>query len=820
MISVSRRTVLSLSSGMAILAGVGLTVWGLLHQKWPDTLPVRSWNDAADFLLFSIGCALIITVAQRLTNRRVAAIAIILGILISILAGSVWPLLATLLYAAASLALGHIAFRVLHISDHSIDDVYKLLIGAGLYASLISLTAHLPVNYSWVYLLGLMTPVFVERRWLYDKMKDLTTRLSQSSPPSLYQDWPNVVFATLCLLYFAFAFLPELTHDGLAMHLFVPTHIATRNEWGFDPTLYVWALMPMLGDWHYSIGYLIAGETGTRLINVGFLYLVTYLVRDLVLWAGGNEKGATWAALLFLSTPLTFMEGSSLHIESIWACYLISGLLLVLRFSTEHEYRTSGLVLGGLLLGFATAAKSVTFIYLLMFLLPLLIRLRQIVSRSLWLPVSKGLTLFVMFGSIPYITAYSISGNPVFPFYNAYFNSPFFPSVNFDNLLFKSAAHWDLPYQLVFATGKYIEGTTGASGFQWLMLLIPALVIEMLLKNRRSMMLIVVGTLSLILLFHFQSYLRYAFPVLILLCALIGVTMSSASRLGRFLNIGMVIVISGTIGLNLIFFGSSVWRYRNIPVMEVFRQAGPDRLILKKEPIRKAVAVVNLFNETHSPVAFLCPTRGAGINADALYASWYNKEFQNSVTMIDSPLSLAKVLEKYNSRYVILDSTFGTTVQRDIVESSTRLIATFGTTSVRVLKDELEFQDELIASPDFSNLEQWTLTQGVAQTDEGFLIVNGASRATQYVSVRSGTIYLNSVKSRCHDETTQGRVQVNWLDEKGNLLSTNIKVYACRNEWHIVSQEVVAPADAVNAIVYASSHGERPIEINYVSFKK
>ena len=35
---------------------------------------------------------------------------------------------------------------------------------------------------------------------------------------------------------------------------------------------YVWAVMPMLGDWLFSVGYMLGGETAARLINVGFIY--------------------------------------------------------------------------------------------------------------------------------------------------------------------------------------------------------------------------------------------------------------------------------------------------------------------------------------------------------------------------------------------------------------------------------------------------------------------------------------------------------------------------------------------------------------------
>ena len=158
--------------------------------------------------------------------------------------------------------------------------------------------------------------------------------------------------------------MPEVGHDALAMHLFVPAHLSLRHEWSFDVTKYVWAVMPMMGDWLFSIAYMLGGETAARLINVSFIFILCRLVRDLVLWAGGNAVGARWSVLLFLATPLTFTESSSLYIESVWASFVVAGSLSIFKLlPSAEDNKKIQLPIAGLLLGGALAAKAVTLPY-------------------------------------------------------------------------------------------------------------------------------------------------------------------------------------------------------------------------------------------------------------------------------------------------------------------------------------------------------------------------------------------------------------------------------------------------------------------------
>lgn len=668
-----------------LMSGV-LTIIGLMQQQWPNVLPIRSWG-AVYFFIFVVGTTLLFAMIARITKWRMLSIAMMCGLLIALYRGEVLALLAVIFYGLSALALGHLILRWLSIPDDTIGDTDKLLLGAGVFASIVGISAHFPINFSSVYVLVLVLPIFYEQQWLSKHIKNKILQLSVSSHTTLIKEWPVILLSVMCFLHFCFAFLPELGHDALATHLFVPAQVATHHEWSFNPQLYVWVFMPMLGDWNYTIGYVLGGEVAARLINVGFIFILVYLIRDVVLWLTKDHKSAIWAMLLFVVTPLTFTESSSLFIESVWSSYIVAATFWILKIFFEPSQRTSGILLVSIMLAFAAAAKAVTLIYLPALLWPILWLTPVLFSKPLRAFTMKAVSCFLLFGGIPYVISYLVTGNPVFPFFNAYFKSPLFAMSNFDNKLFSTPASWDLPYDIVFASSKYMEATVGASGFQWIMLLLTAITLLLLFKNKRAIVLVVMGTLAIVLLFHFQSYLRYAFPVVIFLSMLIGVSVALSNQLSVIIHKLWLAMLSITIALNLVFFGAGVWPYRDIPIFDIFSQGNIEEWMLARSPIRLAVSRVNALNNEQTPVVFLSPSLGGTLVADALYDSWYNPTFNSAMRQVREPQDFAQLLNKYNAKYVILSSTWRNEEQRKVVENATNLVADFGLIKLRVLKD-------------------------------------------------------------------------------------------------------------------------------------
>lgn len=814
---------------LSLLAGALLTILGLAHLQWPQALPWSDKGAVIRFASFLIICTVLVFAGSWWSRKNALLVAVAFAVGLALLAGALWPLLVILWFVVASAILGRSILTALSIRSEGDRWATNLLVGAGVYGTIVGLVAHFPVNYPGVYGAALALPLILGWRVVVEQVKNLWVLVEQRDLAGFRVNGLDVAIAVVALTYFVVALMPEVGFDSLAMHLFIPAHLALRHQWGFDASTYVWAVMPMLGDWIFSIGYMLAGETAARLINVSFIFILGWLVRDIVLWAGGSVVGARWAALIFLSTPLTFTESSSLFIESVWASFVVAGTLAILSACSTSGKPRFELPVAGLLLGCALAAKAVTFTILPVLLLLLAWRYRSW-HKVISLPfLVLGLCLFLVIGLIPYVTAWRLTGNPVFPFFNHIFQSPYYPSSKdpFGAAVFNQGLKWDVLYQVTFQSEKYLEATTGAAGFQWLLLFFPASVAIFADRQRRGIALLFVGVMSIAIAFHSTSYLRYVFPAWAILAAAIGVALDKVFlRHVIVKNLGYMVAVA-TIGLNLLFFSSGAF-YRDFALKSVADESSRELYLSGRIPIRSAVELVNRLNVGRAPVAVFGNPLTAGLSGDALYPNWYNFAFQGEIGSIHTEQDIANILLKRGVNFIILDSNWngvnccsGGAEKQALVEKVSEKIAEYGSFSVRKVKTDYRFKTELLSNPDFTSIKGWGLAPGAKyDPDTGVILASVSSTAFQGVAVSPGGRYLNAVVARCAKEPTLGRIQINWIDIKGQFVSADIKTFECSPTWVEHAMEVTAPPNAVNAVVYVAGQSAIPLEFKGNSLRQ
>ena len=806
-----------------MVAALAVTGYGLAQQEWPAVLPSWRYGATAGYLAFIACSALAIAMARIVLHAGCVASTAVLGAALALVGGGLASLVAVLFFLAASWSLGYLVTRVLCRQFPTADEPLRVLVGAGLWATAVSLSAHFAVNYSWVYAIALALPIVAARKPLAGLVRNIALQaLRQRHGRRRLVE--KSLLGALVLTYLAFAFLPELAYDPLAIHLFVPGYIEANGAWNFDPGRYVWTLMPMLADWAYTINFLLGGEAAARLVNLVFLLACAHLVRQLVRTLGGSGRGADWGALVLLSTPLTFLLGSALYTEPFWSAYLLAGALVFFRMVEGDGNERSQLALAALLLAFSAAAKAVALAILPIVFALLIPRVPALLARGNRLFTFRAAGLFLALASIPYLVAWALSGNPVFPFFNGLFESPLYPAENFSNSAFESEIGWNLPYLLVFAAERYtsgMTGSTGAAGFQWLLLLIPGVLAAGAFRNGKAATVAGVCVLSLLVVFAFQTFLRYVFPAYLFLGVLIGLALSDCVRRGRTLGGGMVALAALTVGLNILFFGSSSPSYRDVPVLAVFDPERREEIVRRRAPMRRAVELVAELNESRSPVAFLSPPLAAGLTTEALFANWYNSSFERELRSIQDFNNFVGLVQEQGVRYLISHSAWQG--QREgltaLVDRAFHKIAGFGPVSVFRLDEALAFPTELLAGPTVFSLPSWRHREGSTVHDDGTLLVTARSPITQAVPVEAGKRYLNRVTARCVDRPAKGRLQVIWRDAAGNPLGREIVAFNCRGRWAVESQEVVAPRGAAHAVVFGSGHTAAPIRISEISFR-
>ncbi|SCW92806.1 phospholipid carrier-dependent glycosyltransferase [Pseudomonas sp. NFACC05-1] len=776
-----------------------------------STLELASMNSGTRTILLSLAGLAALTVFTRKPP-----IILCLGLLacLSIACAQIWPVMVVAVFALSSTVLGRWMLRQETLDDWSVH----LLVGAGTFGTLTGLAAYLPINYPWLYGTLLLLPLVLGRRHVTSIGRELLRQIrADRSAQTPLQTGLDVLICSFACLYVLVAFMPEVGHDALAMHLFVPSHLAQRHQWSFDASTYVWAVMPMLADWIYSIVYMLAGETASRLSNGAFTLLLAWQIRNMTLWAGGSATSARWASLIFLSTPLAFAESSSLHIESAWTAFMMAGTLAILKVSSatpEPRERLSQLLLAGLLLGFAMATKAVTLSVLPVLLVILLLHYKAWAVHGIAKTVLLGSVALILAGATPYVSAGYLTGNPVFPFFNAIFHSPLWPNINFEPpATFGTGVTWDTLYRMVFKSPQFIEGRVGAAGFQWLLL--PTAAVAVLLSgNKKALCILLVGAGAMFMTFHSTAYLRYVFPSFALFSVILALPFSDARIFPR----GLAIVAGAVLVLTNTRFIQAATYYGDIKPSALLSTAGRDAYLLERLPIRKMVDTVNALNTGHQPVAVFASPLMAGLHGDALYASWYNLKWKNEFDAATSPSELAQRLRRRQVSWLVIDLKSLHQAPLDRLLTVSTSYARLGDMELRKLNDT---HYEHLLNPELSSLEGWSLTSpSTYDASRKILTVNVKTPATQRVEVTPGLTYINSVSARCATTVTAGRIQANWMDDQGNFITTSIETFDCTTQWETHEMSVVAPANAASVIIYASGHTDTPLEFKSLSFRQ
>jgi hypothetical protein len=426
------------------------------------------------------------------------------------------------------------------------------------------------------------------------------------------------------------ALKPEISSDGLSMHLALPAAVADQGYWPFDHTHTIWSLMPAGADALYTGVYLLGGEAAAKLLNFAFLAITcTLLVQAARRWV--LPVNAYLCAALFASTPLVQLVTGSLFVENVWTALLLGAVLALIEYgelADPRDLRTAGALTGA-----AAAVKLVAVAFAVPLTILSLLALRRTKDWNAgFIAAAAALLLAVP----PYAFAYAKSGNPVFPFANALFRSPDYDaSKSFVDRRYADARpSVAAPYEMTFRSEIWVEGQGGSAGFQYFLLLLPAA----LLTRRRNQAIVVTvcaaGTAILVLA---APNLRYAYAA-----------MPLASLAIAWLPL-RAIAACGLIALNLWFLPSS--GYYN-PDFALFRKSDVEAFIAEKAPVRILIGRLNR-DAPGEPVAFFSTDATAGLRATPYTDTWHNEHYWERIRNLPDAAAIATDLRSRGIRHVI-----------------------------------------------------------------------------------------------------------------------------------------------------------------------
>ncbi|HWS27872.1 MAG TPA: hypothetical protein VN259_15020, partial [Xanthomonadales bacterium] len=352
----------------------------------------------------------------------------------------------------------------------------------------------------------------------------------------------------------------------------------------------------------------------------------------------------TWSWLgvgLAASLPMTGALLVSMQTELPAAAVLLALVSVILRDATSE--RRHSLLLMAVLAGLLLQLK-ISFVVPLAWLgVWLCLRWR---GDWPWQQLPRALLLGAAVGGASYAYSWGLTGNPVLPLFNHWFESPYFFTEPFFDERFGRGLAIGWLWQLVLHTKEVNEGWSGAGGFQYLALagLLPLAVVA---RSTRALTLVALGyALTMYALMH---YLRYLYPALVLLLPGLLMGLSALARTRVAMGTGIALLL-----LNLVFHGNSSWPLRDGTVRSLLAEQGnPRKVLVKNVPERLLVGVL----DHRARILIIGLPYHAMFAGRAFVANWYDQEllrWSGHLASAGEPAAMQSLFKEYGFTHVLI----------------------------------------------------------------------------------------------------------------------------------------------------------------------
>ena len=579
---------------------------------------------------------------------------VVFGLTILGTAISVGPqaVLATAFFLVASCALG---LRLLgRTKEDSVEThLCATLLGMGVSIFLMTFLARLPVNYPAFWAVLLAVPVAGDLRGVWRRLVYWGTRIRSAELRPAGERAAFALLVFVLLMHWLVVLKPEASADGLAMHLAIPANIAANHAMTFEPSRFLWSVMPMGADWSYSIAYLLGGEYAARLLNFAMLLMVEALLYCAVRRWVTPAVGFLILAL-FATTPMVQLVTGELFVENLVAAMVLGMMTALWRFGENGEKRF--LYLAAVLAGTCIATKVGGLGFLAVALPFAVVEVRRHWKSLGARPVAvcAVAVLLLLLAALPtYAIAYGKTGNPVFPFMNQKFPSPLLDraaDISFDQ--YRKSLSWRLPFDLTFHTNQTYEGQDGSFGFQYL-LLAPLGVVALLVVRRRPVVsgaVVALGAAMVVM--RSEPNARYIYAALPLLSVPFAALLGWLDGRERWLARVLICYVAACTALNAYFLPSSSYYHKDFSMRSPLSRAERERYMAYTAPVRLVIAYCN---RAHPRAAVLLTSGSdiAGLTGEVYENHWHQFATLDKIRKTPDVAGMFKLVESWGVRYLI-----------------------------------------------------------------------------------------------------------------------------------------------------------------------
>jgi hypothetical protein len=407
--------------------------------------------------------------------------------------------------------------------------------------------------------------------------------------------------------------MPSLNYDDNAVHLILQSQLLADGYYRLDVQTQSWAVAPWANNVLHAIAALLAGQEARPAVALLWLLLGMSGAWRLARAVGAAPQVGLAAAAVFAAQPLASYFTTTMQVDGASAAVLLH----LAAIAAMPAAGRPGAPIIGLIVGLLLALKTSNLIYLLPLLAWLCLSLPR-GTRLRWLGILVACLLPVAGASYTY--AWLVTGNPLFPFYNAVFQSPYYPLENFRDLKWMAGVSWRSLWDITFRTDAYGQFFPGAAGLAVLATL-PALIADAVGRPQPRWLALWAFAAGAVL-FWFMQYLRYLFPALAVLAVL------GTVALARFVDRRVFAAAAVTLVLaDAMLMPTTSWIAREYHWAQLLREGPgarddivrkviPERALLERAMAREPQACV-LMSNPKAP--FVGAGRGRAISLHRRY---------------------------------------------------------------------------------------------------------------------------------------------------------------------------------------------------------
>lgn len=539
--NVDRPIVASALDSLGVVLSLGALVCALYHVS-QDLRPFDPVSISHG--LIALGTIVVLMLSLRRMLRSLLLVPLFL-----IITGNALALAAWLTLLSASLLLGSWLTQrftwLTPLRSTLTEFGASFIVGFAANGIVIWLAMHFPINYTGVYWVFFLAEVVV-----FGLLHRKSWRI-----PSIFATPGRWVILGFGLFVLPYAVVPAYNFDDLSTHLFIPQQTKLFGIFEFSPHFAMGLTPCLLSIGSYTGAFLLGGENAVRLLNIS-LFVFSALALEAGVRRFWGANASLFATLFSLSTPFTCWILGIVFVDSFFLFF--ATILLLHCVAIVRDNSSNWLPSCGLLFGLSYLAKQQIIFLLLPISFPLaLVALRRARQQPRESLKQLAWAAALCIGAIlpPLLHNYALSGNPIYPFYNAVFRSPYWPAENLKDTRWSQALSASSIWDLTFDGTLFVENMRyafGFSAFVFAPLLLTGIAVSAV-RKRWALLWLTCCVIAYAWICYKMTglYMRYLVGATVPLSIALGLLVSevcSRSRFRRWVTLGILgVVVAGNL---------------------------------------------------------------------------------------------------------------------------------------------------------------------------------------------------------------------------------------------------------------------------------